>query len=477
MKKYDFIFGIGRDGGCSAALRQAGLQLLSLPWDNIDIADKTDASGLDAKLKIMESGFKEGIRENGILPKGLPLREADSETKAQYDRRVERFDALMKESKECVLAVYMDSPAAANADVGKCQEAQKRLQALYPHVKVDFLMLSLDYDRPFSERAVDDLGDGFTRTSFNFRANSSMKATIPVDLSLCSAAMRSVASVRDYSASRKAKAKRTLREKMRMVGAETVWQYFLYRRRSEFKRLLSVAIPNVLLARLRRKKYDHVLSIGMNCEPAFRFAISWGFVESTPFSWASIKSPLQLAEVLRYPEQIGSKGFSFREKSLMWGCEMTGISFHGKLIADSGGGIPDPKALEEDKADLVQRLSYLNEKLTRILSDDSSKAIVFRVDTQFALAPDANEQIDALQRALEERGANNYTLVVVVEQAARGKISSASNRVVRAVKKFNPRGSVTDVALGDSAGWRALYSEFTPKKILPKKHAFKFEKH
>jgi len=67
--------------------------------------------------------------------------------------------------------------------------------------------------------------------------------------------------------------------------------------------------------------------------------------------------------------------------------------------------------------------------------------------------------------------------VVVVEQAARGKISSASNRVVRAVKKFNPRGSVTDVALGDSAGWRALYSEFTPKKILPKKHAFKFEKH
>ena len=477
MKKYDFIFGIGRDSSCSTALRQAGLQFLSLPWDNIDFNGENDASGLDVKLKIVESGFKDGFREKGFLPNGLPLREADAETKAKYDRRVERFIALMKESTGCVLVVYVDSPAAANADVGKCQEAQKRLQALYPHVKVDFLMLSLDCDRPFSERTVEDLGDGFTRVSFNFRANSSAQTISPVDLSLCAAAMRSIASVRDYKGSGKSKARRTLREKMRMVGAQNIWQYFLYRRRSEFSRLLRVAVPRMLLARLRRKKYDHVLSIGMNCEPAFRFALSWGFVESTPFSWASIKNPLQLAEALRHPEQIGSKGFSLRAKNLMWECEMTGISFHGKLIADSDGAILDPKALEEDKADLVQRLSYLNGKFTRILSDDSSKAIIFRVDTQFVLAPDANELIDTVQRALEERGARNYVLAVVVEQAVRGKISSASNRVVRAVKKFNPRSAVTDVELGDSAGWRALYSEFTPKTILPKKHAFKFEKH
>jgi hypothetical protein len=29
--------------------------------------------------------------------------------------------------------------------------------------------------------------------------------------------------------------------------------------------------------------------------------------------------------------------------------------------------------------------------------------------------------------------------------------------------------------LGDPAGWKALFTEFSPSKILPKKHPFKFE--
>ena len=263
---------------------------------------------------------------------------------------------------------------------------------------------------------------------------------------------------------------------MRDVGAANVWQYFLYRRRRDFSRLRELLVPRLLLARLRRRKCDHVLSIGMNCEPAFRFSLSWGFVDSTPFSWASCTDPLRLAEVLREPGLIGDQGFSFKDESLMWRCEKTGLSFHGKLAVDAAGATVSPEALAADKDDLVRRLAYLNEKLTRILSDDSSKAIIFRVDTAVALAEDANAKIDAVQHALEARGARNHTLVVVTEQTAHGRIAPAPNRVVRTVKVFNPRSAVANSKMGDSIGWRAIYEEFAPKKILPKKYAFKFEK-
>jgi hypothetical protein len=81
-----------------------------------------------------------------------------------------------------------------------------------------------------------------------------------------------------------------------------------------------------------------------------------------------------------------------------------------------------------------------------------------------------------VQSAIEARGARNYTLVVVTERAARGRIASAPNRVLRTVRAFNPGADVANEKLGDPVGWRALFAEFAPAKILPKKHAFKFEK-
>ena len=160
----------------------------------------------------------------------------------------------------------------------------------------------------------------------------------------------------------------------------------------------------------------------------------------------------------------------------MWRCKKTDINFHGKLVVKSGRSV-DREALDADKEDLVQRLAYLNDKLTNILSDSSSKAIVYRINTAEALKSNASENIDAVQRALEERGARNYTLVVITEQTARGMIAPAPNRIVRTVKAFNPKNAVTRPELGDRIGWQAIYTEFTPAKLRQKKCAFKFEQH
>ena len=503
MKKYDFIFSVGRACACSQSLRRAGLQLLSLPWDWLTINPKPEGPDLPIRLHIMETGFSDWLQKDDLVfvshhaengkdqyrntrysivlphdfPRDVPLDESYPAVKEKYDRRTARFKRLVAEARSSVLAVYMDTPVSSKTDTASCKEAHRRLQALYPHVKVDFLMISLEEGRRFEDRTVEDLGDGFTRIAFDFKDRRPDKPDYSVNIEQCAEAMKSVASVEDYrtAAEKNAMLERTRRAKMREYGAETKWQYFLIRRRMELERIREMIYPRVPLARLRRKTYDHVLSLGMNCEPAFRFSLEWGFVDSTPFAWGLSRHLQELAESIENPDIIGSEGFEWAPDFLMWRCRKTGSYFHGKLVSGKRKDAYAPELLEADRKDLVERLAYLNCKLTRILRDESSKALILRVHTKEALAPDANERIDAVQRALELRGARNYTLVIVTEKAAKGRMAAAPNRLVRAVRVFNPGSAVVRAKLGDPTGWRALYAEFTPAKVLEKKHAFKFE--
>lgn len=504
MKKYDFIIGLGRACACSQSLRLAGLQLLSQPWDWITMDPSSPGPDILNRVEIITSGFSGWFQEEDLIfvrrnpasgkdlyknnrtcfiyphdfPPDVPLHESYPDVKAKYDRRIDRFLRLVAKAKKSILAVYMDIPTYPTTDVEMCREAQRRLQAAWPHVRVDFMMFSIETGRAFENRKVEDLGDGFTRVAFDFRDYGPGKLDTSVETDKCAAVMKSLASVRDYRTRAEIKAMnaRTRKIKMREYGADSAWEYFLVRRRMELSRILDIVFPREMLAKLRRKKYDHVFSLGMNCEPAFRFSLSWGFVDSSPFSWGLFTNLGQLAEALRQPESIGSEGFVWHKPNMMWKCEKTKGLFHGRLSMKSCNSNPDPKALDDDREDLVKRMRHLTEKFTQTLSDNSSKALVLRVHTHEALAKDANAQIDAIQMALEAHGARNYALVVVTEKAAWGRIAPAPNRFVRCVKVFNPGEAVVNRKLGDPAGWRALFSEFAPAKILPKKHAFKFEK-
>lgn len=503
MKKYDFTFSIGRACACSQSLRRAGLQLLSLPWDWVALNPKPEGPDLHIRLHIMESGFSDWLQEDDLrfagtkaengkdqyrnerysivyphdFPHGVPLHESYPAVKAKYDRRVNRFKRLMADSKGSVLAVYMDTPVSPKADVETCRDAQRRIQAMYPHVKVDFLMISLESGRSFEERTIEELGDGFTRISFDFKDYRPDKPDFSVNIEQCAAAMQSVASVKDYrtSAEKKAMDERTRKVKLREYGAENNWQYFLIRRKRELDRIREILFPRVAIARLRQKKYDHVLSLGMNCEPAFRFSLLWGFVDSTPFAWALYSRLNNMQKAIRNPGLIGSDGFEWNADTMMWRCRRTRGSFHGRLTPEQCSANPDSDVMDADRKDLEQRIKHLEEKFTRIISDESSKAIIFRLHTYEAQSEEANTAINDIQHALEERGARNYTLVVVTENAVRGRIRPAPNRVIRTVRKFNPGNAVVKEKLGDPVGWKALFTEFAPAKILPKKQAFKFE--
>ena len=163
MKKYDFIMGLGRACACSQSLRLAGLQLLSQPWDWITYELQPQGPDLLLRVGVIGSGFKGWFEEEDIefvkknpasgkdlyknrrnqiiyahdFPPDVPMHESYPAIRAKYDRRVKRFQRLLAEAKSNILAVYMDAPTYAAADVETCREAQRRLQELYPHVTVD----------------------------------------------------------------------------------------------------------------------------------------------------------------------------------------------------------------------------------------------------------------------------------------------------------------------------------------------------
>lgn len=172
------------------------------------------------------------------FPPGVPLHKSYPAVKAKYDRRVKRFQRLMSSGSN-ILAVYMDSPANPYTDIDTCRLAHKRLQTIYPHTKIDFLMLTLETGRSFESRTIENMGNGFIHISFDFKDYRPGKPKHAVDLKQCAAAMQCVASVKDYrtAAEKKAMIERTRKVKLREYGAENRWQYFLIRRKKELQRI------------------------------------------------------------------------------------------------------------------------------------------------------------------------------------------------------------------------------------------------
>ena len=109
-KKYDLVFALGSSCACSIALRNAGLQQLSMPLDSNEFDLPDGKSSLSSRLAIMESGFADCPREKD--PDFMKF------MKDKYDRRAARFMSAVKEAKTCILSVYIDSPGTPPADVG-----------------------------------------------------------------------------------------------------------------------------------------------------------------------------------------------------------------------------------------------------------------------------------------------------------------------------------------------------------------------
>lgn len=258
------------------------------------------------------------------------------------------------------------------------------------------------------------------------------------------------------------------RKKYELYGAKTFIGYRL--RRLYVESASWFPYPSVLLARLRRRRYRWIIPLGINCESAFRFYLKWGFVESSLFGWAALSNLDGVLRALRGMDALLTGEVRYDGVSRMWKCLNTGVSFHGK---SKFGATPSEGELAADLKDLRERVAYLKKKFLSALPE--RPLFIHRLANADAERDDLGAHLDAFEAELRRLGARDYTLLVICERRFLRRMPPGPNRIFRSVSKFNPFNRNADARVGDPVGWRAIYTEFAPEKILPKRHAFKFE--
>lgn len=232
-------------------------------------------------------------------------------------------------------------------------------------------------------------------------------------------------------------------------------------------------IWRLLSARKHRHRYSQIVPLGVNCEVAFRFYRSWGFVDSSLAAWAQLFNLDTAINMLRNLPQLMTGEATFDPKSKMWTCENCHVRFHGKL---KYGHEDSPEEIASDLADLRGRVDHLLKKLIDYASNDHETLFIHRLaEADEREIEKLAARLDALEASLVKLGARNWKLLVICETPYLDKMPMGPNRVFRAVDRFNPSNDITNAKLGDGIGWKAIFSEFAPAKVLPKQHGFKFE--
>ena len=234
---------------------------------------------------------------------------------------------------------------------------------------------------------------------------------------------------------------------------------------------------SIFLHKLSHKKkngFNHVVSLGYNCEVAYRFLKYFGFEESSVFNWTYSYSIDDLINTLKHIDNIGKDGFNLPNP--LWECKNTHIRFHGK--ENMGVYIQKkdtPNIRKKDLLELMSRLQYLKEKFIRIAQNNDTKLYIYKLHTS-DICDGIEDKLSKLYNVLVKNiKAKNFTLLVVYEKQDKN-IKENKNYILRTVKYFAPDNDVTGDDYLDN-GWDKIFHEFYQnKKIKNKKKAYKFDK-
>lgn len=219
------------------------------------------------------------------------------------------------------------------------------------------------------------------------------------------------------------------------------------------------------------KKYDHVISLGYNCEVSFQFFLKHKFVESSLFAWVNTETCQNLINALKHPDLVLSKGL--REVEPMWLDIATGISFHGKTKRD---GL---ETTEEIKQELISRITYLKEKFFCTVSDGKKNLYVFKyppIASQYTycIIDRVHSDINELYNVLKDIVKNDFDLLIILEKTFPKTSFDYDNLFVRYVDFYTSADRVTSKPY-DKKSYGRIFSEFRPAFKLPKTKHFKFE--
>ena len=217
--------------------------------------------------------------------------------------------------------------------------------------------------------------------------------------------------------------------------------------------------------RKKENKFDHIISLGYNCEVMFRFVKYFGFEESSIFNWVGILGAEHLISVLKNFNEIGKNGFL--DPNPLYEDKISKVRFHGKFSTTSGVKKED---IEQDKINLREKIEYLKEKFLRILRDDSRKLYIFKL-----MPKDVKiEILDEIYQTFLNMGAKNFKLLFIKEEKYK-LYPENKNYIIRDVKYFANDNDVTNKKYFKN-GFNKIFDEFYCD-IKPKKDKkYKFEK-
>jgi len=232
-------------------------------------------------------------------------------------------------------------------------------------------------------------------------------------------------------------------------------------------------------ARIRSRKFDHVVTFGYNCELSARFFQRFKFVDSTLFSWAGCDVPEGMAYAIEHNAEIFSGEVAAPTRDFpMFRCKKTNIRAHGRapLKVWTEGEPPPPEFVEKERDEVVSRFRHLREKTLAYLRDEKSVLAILKTRAVDCAPGEANENVLKFVRALRNIGARNVTFLAICEAKYAAHFAVPHPEFeLRTVAEYNPESNAANLKLGDSRGWRLIFEEFRPKTILKQAHKFKFE--
>jgi len=186
-RRYDFVLGIGGACCCSQALREAGLQFASLPFDWVacsdirtranlvrnDFADWLPKEALvDDEFETTNTGaIKRNVRTGIVFPhdfhRNEPFDDEWPRVMAKYRRRIDRMTRLIAASRR-VLVVWIDAKVSPFASDDDAAYALGVFRAKWSAVAFDLLHLRHEDGRTLSNRT-DGEADGVRTVAFDYR--------------------------------------------------------------------------------------------------------------------------------------------------------------------------------------------------------------------------------------------------------------------------------------------------------------------
>jgi hypothetical protein len=238
------------------------------------------------------------------------------------------------------------------------------------------------------------------------------------------------------------------------------------------------------------RKYNSIISLGLNCELSFNLRRVFGFVDSYPLSWATT----DIAHLAGALDNIGGllagKVGEF-EKVNMWIDVAHNIAFHGAhspaaLLDEAGVKVPEKAAAELE--DLRGRTHHLVEKQIALWASGGEQLYIIALHPERIVGKDAQKIagfICEIKTVLDGK-TPAASLLIVAEEALAADLEKLINVfseggcvggiILRKIKHFGPNSKATSVELQDSAGWDAIFAEFQPHEIKTENKTYKFEK-